>query len=296
MFNLSNGKNMYCKHHGKEIADSSTFCQYYDGKQDVIDTTSNNEEEIKLGSFYDKDEPKEEVMVYDDPEPSNSFISSNNTKSNVLEDIDDNKEYTLEELNNYIKDGVEMIQKMANDFPCLTRFSHYSQFAAVLTPAGLLGSLRESIQTKRLMKYLDTKIYNNMSYDSLGFYMANAAENLSKAQAKVQKMVTPANPVYFENVRAIIDSLLKYHTEWKEVAPEVYGEELTLKSGEKFYLGIQMEYEMHKFFTQMELPEGEYKEIQKNVKNADNEGSGCMVFIGSILTASLMTACSLLNG
>lgn len=51
---------------------------------------------------------------------------------------------------------------------------------------------------------------------------------------------------------------------------------------------------MHKFFTQMELPDGEYKEIQRNVKNVDNGGSGCMVFIGIILTASLMAACSLL--
>lgn len=284
---------MFCKHCGKEIADNSAFCQYCGGKQDVIDTTSNSEE-IKLGGFYEKEDPQDVVAANEEPEPANSSIPSQNAEPNVLDDIDDSKEYTLEELNNYINKGVEKILQMSNDFRSLTRFSHYSQFAAVLTPTGLLGSLRESIQTKKLMRYLGTKIYDNMSYDSLGFYMAAAAENLSKAQAKVQKMVSPSDPAYFGNVRSIIDALLKYHTEWKDVAPEVYAEELTLKSGEKFYLGVQMEYEMHKFFTQMELPDGEYKEIQRNVKNVDNGGSGCMVFIGIILTASLMAACSIL--
>ena len=103
---------MFCKHCGKEIADNSAFCQYCGGKQDVIDTTSNSEE-IKLGGFYEKEDPQEVVAANEEPEPPNSSIPSQNAEPNVLDDIDDSKEYTLEELNNYINKGVEKIGSSA---------------------------------------------------------------------------------------------------------------------------------------------------------------------------------------
>jgi hypothetical protein len=281
---------MYCKHCGKEIADNSTFCQYCGGKQDIAIPTD-YVQETKIGSFKAEETVVEEASETPEfPITIDAFTATEPTKWKVF---DENAEYTLDQLNSYIKEGVALLQKMANDFPNIKRFSHYSQFAAVLTPSGLLGSLREGIQNKKLARYLGTKIYNGMAYNELGDYVQQAAEDLSKAQIKVQKMVSPSDAIYYGNAKSIMDVCLKYLAEWKEIAPEVYKEEVTLNTGDKVNLGDQIEFWTQKELVNMELPEGEYKEVKSNVK-AVVCGSGCMVFIGIVLASSFLAACTLL--
>ena len=278
---------MYCKHCGKEIADNSTFCQYCGGKQDAA-TTTDNVQGTKVGGFK-----AEETVVEEAPESPSTIATSTATEPTKWKEFDENAEYTLDQLNSYIKEGVALLEKMANDFPNIERFSHYSQLAAALTPIGLLGSLREGIQNKKLARYLGTKIYNGMAYDELGDFVQQAAVDLSKAQIKVQKMVSPSDAIYYGNAKSIMDVCLKYLTEWKGIAPEVYKEEVTLNTGNKVNLGDQIEFWTQKELVNMELPEGEYKEIKANVK-AIVGGSGCMVFIGIVLATSLLAACTLL--
>ena len=275
---------MYCKHCGKVIADNSTFCQYCGVKQD---NTTENVQETKVGGF------KAEESVEDEAQEASSTIGAfNASEPTKWQEFDENAEYTLDQLNAYIKDGVAVLQKMTNDFPSIKRFSHYNQFAAVLTPGGLLGSLREGIQNKKLMRYLGTKIYNGMAYDGLGDFIQQAAEDLSKAQIKVQKMISPSDPMYYGNAKSIMDVCLKYLVEWKEIAPEVYKEEVTLNTGDKVNLGAQIEFWVQEELVNMELPEDEYQEVKDNVKTVI-KGSGCMVFVGIVLGTSLLAACSL---
>lgn len=278
---------MFCKHCGKEIADNSTFCQYCGGKQDTV---TENVQETKIGGFKAEESVEDDTPESPERSSLDSFEPSEPTK---WKEFDENADHTTDQLNNYIKDGVTILQKMVNDFPSITRFSHYSQFAAVLTPSGLLGSLREGIQNKKLMRYLGTKIYNGMAYDELGDFVQQAAEDLSKAQILIQKMVSPSDPMYYGNAKCIMDVCLKYLAEWKEIAPEVYKEEVTLNNGDKVNLGDQIEFWVQEKLVNMELPEGEYKDVKANVKAVVN-GNGCMVFIGIILTTSLLAACSLL--
>lgn len=278
---------MYCKQCGKEIADNSSFCQYCGGKQDTL---TENVQETKISGFKAEESVEDETP--EAPETSSSIGSFDASEPIKWVKFDENAEYTLDQLNTYIKDAVAILQKMTNDFPSITRFSHYSQFAAVLTPGGLLGSLREGIQNKKLKRYLGTKIYNGMAYDELGDFVQQAAVELSKAQIKVQKMVSPLDPMYYGNAKSIMDVCLKYLAEWKEIAPEVQNEEVTLNSGDNVNLGDQIEFWVQKELVNMELPEGEYKEVKANVKAIVN-GSGCMVFFAIILTASLLAACSI---
>lgn len=276
---------MICKKCGKEIADSP-FCQYCGGKQD-INTNANN---VKgpIDDFINVTE----TMQYD----KKVSISKNAFTTTAASDwttFDENADYTIDQLNNYIQEGVAILQKMADDFPKLTKFSHYSQFAAVLTPGGLLGCIREGIQNKKLQRYLGTKIYNNMAYDELGDFMVKAAEDLSKAQIKLQKALPPSDPIFYGNTRIIMNVFLKCLAEWKEIAPEVYNEEITFSTGDTVNLGDQTEFWIHKELVNMELPKDEYKEVKKNVKDVTNN-SGCLLFIGILFITSLITACTLL--
>lgn len=136
---------MYCKHCGKEIADNSNFCQYCGGKQDINTTT--NRQDSKVGDLE-----IEETIVNESQETPHT------TEPIKWIDLNENVEYTLDQLNTYIKNGVAILQNMADDFPNITRFSHFSQLAFLAAPAGILGGLREGIQNKKLRKYLSTKI------------------------------------------------------------------------------------------------------------------------------------------
>ena len=235
---------MHCKHCGKEIADNSSFCQYCGAKQDIASKTD-NVLEIKVGGFKAEETVVEETQ--ETIEASGIIGTFHATDPMKWKDFDENAEYTLDQLNSYIREGVALLQKMANDFPNIERFSHYSQLAAVLTPTGLLGGLREGIQNKKLTRYLGAKIYNGMAYDELGDFVQYAAEDLSKAQIKVQRMVSPSDAIYYGNAKSIMDVCLKYLKEWKKIAPSVYDEDVTLNNGEEVSLGAQIKFWTHSF-------------------------------------------------
>jgi len=202
-------------------------------------------------------------------------------------------EHTLEELNQHIEEGLVEIRKMTADFPSIERFSHYNELLAVVTPTGILGSIRENHQNKKLYKYLSTKIYKGMSFDEIGMLLTEAAEDLSNTQVKVQKLTTPSDPCYYDNVKKIIDTLAECRTEWIKIAPEVTKEELTRASdGAKFFLDPQVEHWMNCEYIKMDLPQ-DYNEIKRSVDRVKG-GNGCMVIILIAISATILAACSVL--
>lgn len=276
---------MLCKHCGNQIAEDSKFCAYC-GKSLEMENTllSNSSSKISLNMS------ENEVTEIDNCTNNDNILFD---ESKDWTELDANKDYNVDELNLYIKMGVKKLNNMASDFTKIERFSHYNELMAVLTPCGISGSIRENAQQKKLKKYLEKKIYHNRTYDNLGFFMLGAAENLVTAQERIQKKVAKSNPIYWNNVRIIIDALLKYNNEWKDIAPEVYAEELTLKDGTTFQLGFQLEYEMHKELMRMEFPKGEYNQIKKNVKNIGN-GMGCMTLIAISFIGTMLASCVIL--
>lgn len=201
------------------------------------------------------------------------------------------EEKRLEELNLHITTVLNEVHQMTKDFSCIDSFSHYNSLAGVLAPAGLFGALRENAEQKKLMKYLSTKIYKDMSFDEIGYKIADIAEDLSNTQIEVQKITSTTDDCYFGNVRLIINALEKCKAAWEAISPKVAMEELKCKDGTTLQLGPQIEYWMQCEFVKMDIPK-EYDRIKKSIKKAQN-GSGC-IFTMLIFITSFLAACSML--
>ena len=201
------------------------------------------------------------------------------------------EEKTLEQLNRHIETVLDEVRQMTKDFSNFDTFSHYNQFLGVLTPTGLLGALRENAEQKKLMKFLKTKIYKDMSFDEIGDKLVDISEDLAKNQIKVQKLANQTDECYFGNVKAIIATLSACKDSWRAISPQVANEELTKSDVAKMALGPQVEYWMECEFVKMDLPK-EYDRIKKSVKQVQS-GSGCMVLI-AVSLASLLAACSMI--
>lgn len=202
-------------------------------------------------------------------------------------------EKTLEELNLHINKLLAEVQQMTKDFSNLDSFSHYNQLISALSPTGLLGALRENAEQKKLMKFLQTKIYKEMSFDEIGVKIAIIAEDLSMTQVEVQKKTKPSDDCYYGNVRLIVNALEKCKDAWEAISPAVAMEELKRKDGSTLVLGPQVEYWIQLELIKMDLPQ-EYERIKKSVKKAENGGSGCMVILALATATGLLAACSIL--
>ena len=201
------------------------------------------------------------------------------------------EEKSLDQLNSHLEEVLEDVYQMTKDFMNTETFSHYSQFLSVLTPSGLLGAFREKTEQKKLRKFLETKIYRNMSFDEIGFNLIHIAKDLSETQAEIQKRVSKDDEKYYGNVELIIETLEKCMNSWQEISPKVAMEVLTLANGTEFQLGPQVEFEMQIEYAKMDLPP-KYNRIKKSIKQAQN-GSGCMIIIVIALT-TFLSACSVL--
>ena len=198
----------------------------------------------------------------------------------------------INELNHYIHDIIDDIRVMARDFSNKETFSHYSTLLGVITPTGLLGAIRENVEQKKLMKFLSTKIYRDMSFDELGFHLVRRAMDVCEKQSQLQKLTSPSNPLYYENVKLIIDSFEDCRKKWEGIAPKVLMEELKLTDGDTIQLGPQIEFETQSQYLMMDLPD-EYKKYHKIVKRLQR-GPACSVILIIFIAAITLAACSIL--
>lgn len=201
------------------------------------------------------------------------------------------EEKRLEELNLHINTVLNEIHQMTKDLSRIDSFSHYNTLTGALAPAGLFGALRENAEQKKLMQYLSTKIYKDMSFDEIGYKIVEFAEDLANTQVEVQKNVSTTDDCYYGNVKSIIDALEKCKKTWEAISPKVAMEELKCKDGTTLQLGPQIEYWMQCEFVKMDIPK-EYDRIKKSIKKAQ-DGSGC-IFTILILITSFLAACSML--
>ena len=204
----------------------------------------------------------------------------------------DMEENNIEVLNAQINEILDDVRLMARDFSTKETFSHYSTLLGVLTPGGLLGGIRENAERKKLFKFLDTKIYRDMSFDEIGFKLIEIAEDVCDKQIQFQKLTSQSDPRYFDNVKSIIDTLEKCRKRWGEIAPNVLMEELKLKNGSTIQLGPQVEFEMQSEYIKMDLPD-DYKKYHKKVKQLQ-KGPTCSVILFIFIAATVLAACSLL--
>lgn len=192
----------------------------------------------------------------------------------------------------HIEEVLKEVSQMTNDFSNTKTFSHYNTLSMALAPYGILGALREKSEQKKLRKFLETKIYKNMSFDEIGDRLVELARDLCESQAKVQHIISSEDEAYYGNVRRIIDNLEVCYKKWFDISPKVAMEELHYANGDTIQLGPQIEYWMQLEYIKMDLPE-EYKRITKAVKKVQKGGSGCVILL-FLLSSSLLTACCLI--
>ena len=195
-------------------------------------------------------------------------------------------EENKETLNEFIKNKLDELNKMANDFTKIERFGHYNSLLEAALPGGLLGTIRENIQEKKFDKYLKTPIYKGLGFAEIGISLVDYAKELCEAQKIIQGIVSKSDSCYYGNVEAIIETVNRCQKEWVNIAPKVANEAIEDSDGSTFSMGPQVEYEINLEYVKMDLPE-KYNSIKKTVNQA---GKGCMVPIMMIIGSSLLAA------
>lgn len=195
-------------------------------------------------------------------------------------------EENKETLNLFIKNKLEELNMMANDFTKVERFGHYNSLLEAALPGGLLGSIRESVQEKKFDKYLKTPIYNGLGFAEIGVSLIQYAQELCEAQKKIQGIVPKSDSCYYGNVETIIETVNRCQKEWVSIAPKVANEAIEDKDGSTFSMGPQVEYEINLEYVKMDLPE-KYNSIKKTVNQA---GKGCVVPVLLVVGSSLLAA------
>lgn len=198
----------------------------------------------------------------------------------------------LNELKSHIDNVLKDVKQMADDFINQKEFSHYNSFLGAIAPTGILGSLREKSEQKKLRKFLETKIYKDMSFDQIGYKLVTIATDLCNTQIKIQKLLQKEDEDYYGYAVKIIDEMELCRNRWFNISPKVAMESLTLADGTKIQWGPQVEYEMQSEYIKMDLPdEPKYKTLKKEVEKAEKGSTGCLVLL-MILSSSFLVACS----
>jgi hypothetical protein len=83
-----------------------------------------------------------------------------------------------------------------------------------------------------LEKLLNEPFYKEWSYFKFAFRIIERAEVLVEKQLEVQKNTTPEDPVYFDNVKLISDSICTVREAWRHYSPDMANASITI-AGQK---------------------------------------------------------------
>lgn len=136
------------------------------------------------------------------------------------------KQYT-EEIKAICQELVEAAEEIAKMEPV----SHLSK-SFIQWNGGIMGAIQEHKEGKRLEKLLNAPFYKDWSYYQFAFHIIECAGVLVGKQLEVQKMKTPEDPVYFDNVRLISDSVNTIREAWRLYSPDMANASITI-AGQK---------------------------------------------------------------
>lgn len=196
---------------------------------------------------------------------------------------------TIEELNQHITDVLEDVEQMTKDFASLDTFSHYNQFLGALTPTGILGAIRENVEQNRLKKYLETKIYRDMTFREIGYKLVDITQDLVETQNEIKKRATTTEEGHPENIAKIFRTLMDCRKAWVAISPKVAEETLTLTNGDEIQLGPRIEVLMWDEFAKMDASNLDSATVAMIQKESGMGGMGCMVII-AIALANLLAS------
>ena len=148
---------------------------------------------------------------------------------------------------------------------------------------GIIGAIAEYKQEKRLEKLLDTPIYGDLSYYKMTWFIIEETEKMVDAQAEIQKLTTPQDLIYYENIKKILDSLLGIIQAWYNYSPEAANASLTIGKEKNVGLYLTVDYQTKELLRKLDLP----PEL-KLYDTPESKNSGCMgIIIGFAIIQSL---------
>lgn len=165
------------------------------------------------------------------------------------------EEKNLEILQQELNEKLQEIKNLTIGLNKVERFSHHAKsIVTAFSLIGIAGAIRESSEQKKLIKFLETPLYNGMDYESLARYVGKLSQQAVEIQFSIQQQAQPTNPLYYSNVSCMVKALDDCYNAWYEISPAVADEELQAPNGGTGTLSNMARYVIRKPFNNLDLP------------------------------------------
>lgn len=193
----------------------------------------------------------------------------------------EDKQEQVKQLKAEIKEIINVFQKMGDFFISQETVSHLNQ-SKVQWQGGIFGAIREMKEEKRLVKILNTPIYNGQSYYQLSSYIINQTNEMVDKQLTIQSLLSKEDAYYYDGVVEIFQSVVTIIKAWYDYAPDIARAGITIGDEKDVALLPTVEAWTKEAIKKLDLPEG----LVIHEDKSSEGGSGCL---GVIL---LFIACS----
>jgi len=164
-------------------------------------------------------------------------------------------EKTLDILQQELDVKLQEIKSLTIGLNKVERFSHHAKsIVTAFSLIGIAGAIRESSEQKKLLKFLETPLYNGMDYESLARHIGKLSQQAVEIQLNIQKQTQTENPLYYNNVSSIVKALDDCYNAWYEISPAVADEELQTPNGGTGTLSNMARYVIRKPLSSLDLP------------------------------------------
>ncbi len=164
---------------------------------------------------------------------------------------------------------VDELKKMCLFLSSQETVSHLSQ-STWQWQGGIMGAIREHKEEKRLLKIMNTPLYNGKSYYQLCFYIISKTEEMVEKQQEIQSLIDKSNDLYYDGVKKIFSIVIDCIKSWHDYAPDVARASITVGEQKNVALLPTIEGWTKDEIKKLDLPEGMV--IHEDKPREDNSG------------------------
>lgn len=186
----------------------------------------------------------------------------------------------IEEINAEILKVCNDLIEEAQIISKLAPVSHLST-SKIQFQGGILGSIREYRESKRLEKLINVPICNGWTFYTYTYHLIHTAQELVKKQLEIQNATTVDDECYFGNVKLVVLSIETAHKAWFEYSPDMaWG----INDKNDVVLAVSVNTNINNELRKLDLPE-ELSYLKKETSNnGDCLGVLLLFLIGNICT------------
>jgi hypothetical protein len=162
---------------------------------------------------------------------------------------------SLEELNNLIQTKINFFGEMTTFLSKQEQVS-YKNHSTLQWNGGIIGTISEIREEKRLKKIMNTPLYNNFSFYQIAFHIISCVGNMVSMQSLVQQKASAEDECFYGNVVRIINTTRDVIEAWYNYCPEAAEAGITIGDEKDVALLPTVEYMTKKNIKKLYLPEG----------------------------------------